>query len=255
LKQINIVSKNAQSVFLVPIGDVHLGSKYFEEKYLQDVFKFIRKHRDKVHLLIIGDIFESATKTSVGRSVFEENYHLQEQLDKGVELFKPYADLIRVIVTGNHEERITKDTSLHPLKEFAVRLGIEDKYAEFSAIVNFKLGNLVYSTYVWHGSSGAIRDSSVVTAMYKMREKVFAHIYFMGHTHKLMHIFSEAIVPNFDSDEVVRVKQLFVNTGSALANGGYAEQKGYASQRLGYGAVEIFRDKRKMVFHYIEDLI
>ena len=203
----------------------------------------------------MGDLLESATKTSVGRAVYEEKIHIQDQLDEAVKVFQPFSDLIDVIVIGNHEERITKDTSLEVLKEFAYRINRIDAYSDFGSIVNIKLGNLIYSSYIWHGASGAIKESSVVTAMLKMREKVVCHLYFMGHTHKIFAIPSEIAIPNFDTSEVNTIKQLFVNTGSSLENGGYAEQKGYPFQRLGYGAVEIFRNERKMVFHYIEDLI
>lgn len=256
LKQINVEHKiNSNSIYIVPIGDIHIGHKSFNDKYLNQALKFVKKNRDRCRIFILGDVLESATKTSVGRAVYEEKMHLQDQLDEAVRIFQPYADLIDIIVTGNHEERIAKDTSLEVLREFAYRIGREDAYSEFCGVVNVKLKNLVYSSYVWHGATGAIRESTVVTAILKMREKVISHLYFMGHTHKLFSLSSEIAIPNFETEEVTVIKQLFVNTGSSLENSGYAEQKGYPFHRLGYGAVEIFANERKMVFHYIEDLI
>lgn len=82
-----------------------------------------------------------------------------------------------------------------------------------------------------------------------------SHIYAMGHTHKLLTFSRNIKVPNPNGDDLVELDQLFINTGSALDAGGYDEQKGYPLNTRGFGVVEIFSKKRKMIFHRISDLI
>ena len=246
---------NYKSIFIVPIGDVHFGSKCFNRKYLDNALRFIDRNRNRCRIFLMGDLLELATKTSVGRSVYDESYPTQKQFEVAVETFKPYADLIDVIVEGNHEERIIRDTSFEITQEFAHRIGRYDAYGKFNAIVNIQVGDLMYSSYVWHGATSGTKETSAVNGMLSMREKAFCHMYFMGHTHKLFDLPREIAVPTTCGNEVVKMKQLLVNTGSALGDGGYGDQKGLAYTRKGFCAVQIFAEQRKMVFHYIDDLV
>jgi len=203
----------------------------------------------------MGDILELATKTSVGRGVYDETMHTQQQFDKAIKIFKPYADLIDIIVEGNHEERIIRDTSFEIVEEFSHRIGRPEAYAKFAGIVNTRVGEQIYSSYVWHGSTGGTKEASALNALLSMRERALCHMYFMGHTHKLIAFKRKIFLPNPNGSAPLDLEQLFVNTGTALADGGYGEQKGFALQETGYGAVELFADTKQMIFHRISDLV
>ncbi len=88
-----------------------------------------------------------------------------------------------------------------------------------------------------------------------MRERCIAHIYAMGHTHKLFSFSRKVKVPNPESNELAEINQVFLNTGTAVGDGGYGEQKGFAMNRIGFGALQLFSEERKQVFHYIDDII
>jgi hypothetical protein len=256
MKQINSgYNGNHKSIYIVPIGDIHLGNKYCDRDYLNRALKFVDKNKNRCRIFLMGDLLELATKTSVGRSVYDEAYPTQKQFEIAVETFKPYADLIDVIVEGNHEERIIRDTSFEITQEFAHRIGRFDAYGKFNAIVNTKVGDLIYSSYVWHGATGGTKESSAINALLGMREKAMTHLYFMGHTHKLMSLGREVYVPSINSEEPAKMKQLFVNTGSAVDEGGYADQRGLPYSKIGFGAVQLFAEERKMIFNYIDDLV
>jgi hypothetical protein len=246
---------NHKSMFIVPIGDLHIGNKYYCEEYLNKALQFVDKNRSRCRIYLMGDLLELASKTSVGRGVYDENMNTQQQSEKVIEIFKPYADLIDIVVEGNHEERIIRDTSFEILENFTHRVGCRKAYAKFEGIVNTRVGDLVYSAYVWHGATGGTKEASALNSLLGMRERAIANMYFMGHTHKLIDFTRKVYLPNLDSDEAKMIEQLFVNTGTALGDGGYGIQKGFALQSIGFGAVEIFADGKKMVFHKIDDLV
>lgn len=245
-----------KSIYLLPIGDIHFGNKYFQEKYLQDALDFASRHRKRTRIILMGDMMEVATKTSVGRSVYDENYPTQKQFEVLVETFKPYADMIDLVIEGNHEERIIRDTSFEIVQEFCHRIGRIDAYGKFEGMVNYRLASgLTYSVYAWHGATGGVKESSAINGLLSMRERAVAHIYLMGHTHKLLKFDRELEVPNPGHDRTHTIRQMFVNTGTAVGDGGYATQKGLARQRIGYGVIQLFANERKQVFHHVEDLL
>lgn len=244
-----------KSIYILPIGDMHIGSKAFRQEYVDQALMFAKKHRNRCRIILMGDLLENATKTSVGKGVYDEEYPTQKQYENAVKIFKPYADLIDGIVIGNHEMRIVKDTSFEILEEFAHRIGVHDKYLGFEGMVNFALGDMTYSAHVWHGASGGATEGGAVNALLKMRDRSISHIYLMGHTHKLMSLKRSVNLPARGSDETRLMEMTFVNTGSSLGDEGYASMKGLSSMPLGFGVIEVFRDKRKTVFHRLDDLI
>jgi hypothetical protein len=244
-----------KSMYIVPIGDIHFGNRYFDKSYLDMALSFVAKNRNRCRIFLMGDLLELATKGSVGRGVYDEKYHTNRQFEMAVETFKPYADLVDIVIEGNHEERIIRDTSFEIMEEFTHRIGRHSAYAKFEGIVNTRVGEHVYSSYVWHGASGGTKEASALNALLNMRERALCHMYFMGHTHKLIDFKRKVFLPNVDGNEAYSLEQLFVNTGTALGDGGYGVQKGFALQDIGFGAVELFADTKKMVFHRISELV
>lgn len=249
-------SGDHKSMFILPIGDVHFGNRCHNPKYLDQALQFADKNRARTRIILMGDLLELATKHSVGRGVYEETYPTQRQFEVAVERFKPYADLIDCIIEGNHEERIIRDTSFEIVEEFAHRIGAHNAYSRFSGIINYTLGTgRTYSGFAWHGATGGTTEASVINAMLKMRENVISHMYFMGHTHKLLSFEREVALPAPGQPDPIILNQLFVNTGASLDHGGYGEQKGFPKSLPGYGVVQIFADEHRKVFRKISDIM
>lgn len=249
-------SGDHRSMFVLPIGDVHFGHRNHNPIHLQRSLDFATKNRARTRILLMGDLMEVATKTSVGRGVYDEAYPMQRQFEIAVEKFKPVADLIDIVIEGNHEERHIRDTSYEIVQELCHRLDRADAYGQFSGIVNFNLGTgRTYSSYCWHGATGGTTEASVINAMLKMRESAITHMYFMGHTHKLLKFEREVLLPAPARPDPVILPQLFVNTGASLEHGGYGEQKGFSRPLPGYGVVQLYADEHRKVFHKIEELI
>lgn len=245
-----------KSIYILPIGDIHFGNKCFNKRYLDTALRFAEQNRHRTRIILMGDLLELATKTSVGRSVYDESYPTWKQFETAVETFKPFKDMIDLVIEGNHEERIIRDTSFEIIEEFCHRIGRPDAYGKFSGVVNYRLrGGMTYSVYAWHGATGGTKESSTINGLLGMRERVVAHIYLMGHTHKLLSFNRKVAIPSPDSAELATIDQLFVCTGTAVDDGGYGEQKGLALNRIGYGVIQIFADERKQVFHFVDDII
>jgi hypothetical protein len=97
---------NNNSLVLCPIGDEHIGSKYFNEDALKKNIDWCLE--EGAYVILMGDELETATKTSVGAGVFEQSEIVEGQLEKTVKLYKPLADEKRILgnLVGNHEMRV-----------------------------------------------------------------------------------------------------------------------------------------------------
>ena len=73
------------------ITDIHLGSKYCDEDLLKE-FLDSAMEDPRAYVIDGGDLLETATKDSVGASVFEEDEMVQEQLEHAVKLYKQLRD-------------------------------------------------------------------------------------------------------------------------------------------------------------------
>ncbi|MDI3312420.1 MAG: metallophosphoesterase [Thermoanaerobacterium sp.] len=257
MRQIDVfVPGNYKSIFILPIGDVHFGSKNYNEKYINQVRRFIDKNKNRTRIILMGDLLENATKSSVGRGVYDENYHTWSQFKKAVSTFYPYRNIIDLIIEGNHEERIIRDTSFEIVEELSHRLGRPDAYGKITGLINYIMpSGIVYSVFAWHGATGGTKESSAINGLLSMRERALAHIYLMGHTHKLLSFSREMVIPDPGSKKPNIIEQLFINTGTAVSYVGYGEQKGYPLTKAGFGVIQVFNDERKQVFHRIEDII
>jgi hypothetical protein len=147
-------------------------------------------------------------------------------------------------------ERIVQMTSLNVLKEFSRALDIPKSWAEFSAMYSVGIGKQWYTSYVWHGATGGTKEASAVTAMLNMRHIAMAHIYLMGHTHKLLYVDKSIYIPS--KDGVDTFNQVFMNTGTCvLSEKGYGEMKGFEPTVPGFGYLILSRDKFEIQFRKI----
>lgn len=219
-----------------PIGDIHLGSPHFNPKHLMKVLREVEANRENARIVILGDVIENATKRSVGAGVYEQVSNPLEQVKKAVEIFRPYADLIDGVVTGNHELRAYKDSGIDLMEDFCARLGIEDKYLGYSGIVVHSINKRAYVTYVWHGAGGGAKPGGNLNRIEEQVKVVEGcDIYLCGHVHKKIAYKKTAQKVDTRNMQVVTFEQTFVVTGSSLEwSGSYAQAAGLAPSAPGY---------------------
>ena len=100
-------------LYIIPISDTHIGDPRFNEEKLRGYIDWIMA-RENAYVVLNGDILDAAIKGSVG-DTYEATMTTNEALKYARRLFAPLKDRILAVTEGNHERRITKDTSVSPM--------------------------------------------------------------------------------------------------------------------------------------------
>ena len=119
------------------------------------------KNTPNVYTILNGDLCNTALKNSKS-DVYSDELSPMEQINRLIELLESIKDKILVIGTGNHEDRIMKDTSIDVIRLVARQLGIEDRYADNWWYLFLRFGEkehgrkapMCYQITGYHGSGG-----------------------------------------------------------------------------------------------------
>ena len=231
---------DASRLLLAPLGDVHLGALTCEVDKFQKAVDWIEKTDCKV--ILMGDLMEFATKTSVGAGWVEQVQSPQAQLDVLKEVLFPIKDKVLVLLEGNHEQRCTLTTGLDVSKILADSLGIP--YGGYSSFVYLRVGKQNYVVHAQHGCSGARYLRTKMHAAMKTAEHTEADLYLYGHTHELASASQPFQHYNKRGRFVEMKKKYFVLTGGFLGYfGGYAEKKSLNPSPTGMANVKFYGDR------------
>lgn len=229
-----------KKLWLVPLGDVHLGSPTCDVDRFIDTLKFIKNSNYKV--ILMGDLLESANKNSVGAGWVEQTKSPQEQLDVLSDVLYPIREKIILLLTGNHELRVWKDSGMDCSKVLARHLGVP--YGGYSAFVYFRVGKQNYVCYAQHGSSNAMYTHTKLQAAKRTATHTEADLYLYGHTHALVADSEEKRYYDKRAKGVRIRKQYTVLTGGFLAyEGSYAQMKNYNPTRMGVANIYLSGEK------------
>lgn len=237
---------------IVILSDWHKGHKNFNKEVLDQFIKYMKLYPNS-RILLLGDMLECATKKSIGAGCFEQDMGIQKQLEWLVYTFKPYKDNIDLIVDGNHENRIKNDSDVNILKIFNDNLGI-DSYSGYSGLIQYSIGDQIYSIYGNHGSGSGSTISTAVNSLKKMSNVCLANIYVQGHFHKRFYSSKELIVPIVGGYK--KINQYFISNGSALShNNGYADASQLEAYPLGMTVINLNPIDNRVIVNYLENLI
>jgi len=213
---------------LVPLGDLHAGANNFKKEKFKETIKKIKKINASV--ILMGDLIENATRTSVGSGVYEQDLNPGEQIEDICKKLDPIKDNILLGVSGNHENRTFKQSGLDISK--IIMDYLECDYTPYMAMARLKNKYINYDVFAWHGASGASTIAGKLRPLMEKSTWVDADLYLQGHVHELYHVTDtkRIVVKNeFES----RLKH-FVLTGSYLGyDDSYAEMKGYRPAKIG----------------------
>lgn len=138
-------------------GDVHVGAQGAQLDAWQKWLEQIEEDPDS-YVIFIGDLMDTNTRHSV--SDIWTGMCPADQMDYLTRSLRNLAKdgKILAMLAGNHELRMVKDTSIDPLYDICVRLGIEDVYRRDFAAVRIKMqltkGCLrAYNIICFHGTS------------------------------------------------------------------------------------------------------
>ena len=136
IKRINYTYRD---LYLIPIGDCHIGDKAFNKESENKLKGYINwiKNTPNSRVILMGDILNCATRVSK-TSPFEQNMDLKEQIEYAYKLFSPIKEKIVGAIDGNHELRLADYTGYSPTITLCEKLGTQ--YFGDSAILLFGLG-------------------------------------------------------------------------------------------------------------------
>jgi len=206
--------------YLVPLADLHIGDKNCDYKLIEGYIDWIEKH-DNALVWINGDVLNLATTTSAS-SVFEQEYDLNQQIEKAIEMFKPIKDKILGVISGNHERRLESKAGYNPLIPFCHALGIP--YCGYSQVFEIQVGGKhkrdkhpkgnyqSYTVFAHHTTGGGGSVGSKINRVDKLRQIVSnADIYLGSHNHQLVVAPMINMQYNRRTQEIEEQRQLLVD--------------------------------------------
>lgn len=231
-------------LIVVPITDVHLGSRQSNVPYFKAFVDYILNEPNCVTVLN-GDLAETATKESVGAAMFEEEANIPEQLLRLKQLLMPLAKAGKILGVGpgNHEQRVENMIGINPMQMLAEKLDVP--YFGHQGFFKIIVNGIEYKCAFHHGTGGGATVGSKSSAAEKMNKVVLADLYFSGHTHgrqfhkDVIYVFSE------EADELVPMIRTYVVGGSFMEYwGGYSEMKALAPSITGAVRMELRPDTK-----------
>ena len=222
-------------MYLVPLGDIHIGDKHCDYNLLQRNIDWIRDEPN-AYTFLMGDILNTATRTSKS-SPFEQDLTLQEQVEKAVELFTPIKDKIIGCISGNHEQRLSDLVGYDPLTAVCLALGVP--YFGFSVALICNVGktkkSIGYVGYMHHTTGGGATPGSKINRVNKLRSIVSnADFYCGGHNHALGVVPATTRTVDVIHKTIQVKKQYLIDCGGYLEwDESYAESKGLEPTKLG----------------------
>jgi len=134
-------------------GDLHLGHPECQIQKAKEMLDYALKH--KIYIFCQGDMVEAGLSTSIGDSVYMQKLNPQQQMEEVIDLLQPLADANLIIgyLSGNHEGRIIKTTSIDISKIICRQLGVS--YLSYAGWTVVSVNGIRYSMYCTHGTGGS----------------------------------------------------------------------------------------------------
>lgn len=209
----NYKLRASEKIYILPIGDIHIGSSEFNEPYFNYCLDTIDNIKSDKRIYLMGDLVEAASK-QVGNASFKTEMTLDDQIDYVINSFKPYKKDIVNMVQGNHCARLSKDFDLNVMKIIARALHVPDGN---QFIDTFYINQQPYTIYTKHGKGTSAYAHTAQGKMIREHQHIDADLYMNGHSHRLDYF----TIPTVSDGKIKR--KHYVMTGSFLKYNGYAD--------------------------------
>ncbi len=234
----NDLSHNLAKIEIEVFSDLHLGSRKCDYMEIQNRIERV-KNTEHVYAIILGDVLNNSTKTSVG-DVYEEELTPMQQVKKATMMFEPIKDKILGVCSGNHERRSYKTDGVDLLYFMCAELGIVEKYDYCACLLFIRFGRRTdhpregknarqycYTLYMTHGDGqGGRTVGGKANGLQRRGQIVDADIVVTGHTHAPLSFRDCCYRVDYQNSCVNIKEQLFVNASATLKYEEYAELYG-----------------------------
>ncbi len=234
---------------IIPISDVHIGDKQANLKQFKETIERI-KNEPNTYTILNGDLCNIALRNSKS-DVYSEDMSPMEQVLKVIEFLEPIKDKILVMSNGNHEERITKETSIDVLQLVAKQLRIEQVYSPswWYLFLSFGESNkhkpVLYTLTGYHGSGSGNTTGAKANRVKRMSQVVQADIYLMSHVHEPINTKGIIYIPDYQHRSVIR-KEMYYSISNSFVDyeGSYAERMGLIPGNNGISEIQLDGHKK-----------
>lgn len=231
-----------KDIQLVPFGDIHYGDRSCNWDKAERMINWI-KDNSNTRVILMGDLINAATKTSVGAALFDETKHGQEQLDFIVDALRPIRKKIYGALVGNHSQRVIDSTGYDPIKFLCNELNTN--HYGYGQFIKIKGNGVDYKIYATHGSSSSTLPYTKIKGCLNLAMHKDADIYLMGHVHDLQLYTQE--IERIQYNQIIKDKKYFVLTGHYLNYGGsYAEMKNLMPSKQGSPVIDLCMTEKKV---------
>ena len=231
---------------LVILSDLHYGNEYFSEKHFLRTRDWILE-TPQCFVLLNGDLCESSIRTSIG-DIYKQVGSPDDQKKQIVRWLLPIKDRILGMTTGNHEQRVYRESGTDISDYIAEKL--EVPYRQEGMLYKLSFGDnnkytagkpYVFWVYITHGYGGARTKSAKAVKAERLSHWQVADVFAMSHDHEVNVAPSVRLeadpraseAPNGFVTGVVREKRIMlIKTNAYVKFGGYAEMGGFGPTDL-----------------------
>jgi len=231
-----------KELLLVAIADVHYGNHLCSVSHFQRMIAYVRS-KPNIYCVLNGDLCEAAIRASLG-DIYKQVPSPQEQRDWMISQLIPIKDRILGVTTGNHENRIYKDTGMDISLDIA--RAVNAPYRPEGMLLKISFGDnnnrtsdkpYVYWVYFTHGYGGARTKSAKAVKVERIGSWIDADVYIMAHDHVVNVAPDVYLKPDnrtmvdkdtgFTTGKVVASRKMLVKSNAYLKFGGYGEMGGF----------------------------
>jgi len=258
-----------EKVYVIPLADCHVGSKFFDEQKLIGYLKWIRDTPEAV-CLWNGDLCDCGIPGSIGEWWEQDPVTPQDQIAELVDIVKRFnieEKTIGVVGGSNHPMRARKLTGHDYDKEFAEKIGLGELYYPDAELFLLKVGHwtqvpigktkhqkppgkqqIPYMLFATHGWSGGRQAGASVNALRELGA-IWGHVevFITAHRHLDSATPDVLLEPDFRHPTINEVRREYVCSGSFLRYGGYALRKGLRPNNPGTPRIRL--DGRRKDIH------
>lgn len=247
------LSSEIEKLTIIPISDVHIGEKSADLKAFKEVIERI-KNEPNTYTILNGDLCNIALKNSKS-DVYNDDLTPMEQVLTIINFLEPIKDKILVMSNGNHEDRITKDTSIDVLYLVAKQLRIEQVYSpswwylylSFGVNGRHKERPMLYTLTGYHGSGSAQTTGAKANKVKKMSQVVLADVYIMSHVHEPITTKGIIYTPDYQHKSIVRRDMYYCISNSFLNyENSYAEKMGIIPSNNSINEIELDGEQKRI---------
>ena len=244
---------NIDKLTIIPISDVHIGDKTANLKAFKEVIERI-KNEPNTYAIVNGDICNFAFKNSKS-DCYSEALSPMTELLEAIKYLEQIKEKLLVLSSGNHEDRLSKETNIDAMYLIAKQLGLEELYAPSWWYLYLSFGNnkakgdnrkLLYTITGYHGGiSNGSTTGSKANKVKRMSQVVLADCYVMSHVHEPLTTKGIIFIPDYQHKTIVKKEMYYCISNSFVEyENSYAEKLGLIPGHNGINEIELDGTKK-----------